>query len=125
MPASDRRRWPRVDVELHVVVRFSRAEDILGAVSLNISRRGVFLVTDQAKPIGTPVRLSIELDDSKQHLGLSGIVIHEATEPTAGRPRGLGIFLTKVPPEWDGFCDQLERARCASRSMDAKGLSAS
>lgn len=92
-------------------MRFSRAEDVLRARSLNISRRGVFLATDQVKPIGTPVRLSIEIDEDHQRLDIVGIIIHEVEDASEGRPRGVGIFLTKAPPAWDTLCDRLEKAR--------------
>lgn len=92
-------------------MRFASTEEILAATSLNISRRGVFLVTDQPKPIGTPVRLSIEVGGDGKRVDVSGIVIHEASEAHDHRPRGVGIFLTKVPPEWDTLCDRLELSR--------------
>lgn len=92
-------------------MRFSRAEDVLKARSLNISRRGIFLTTDQIKPIGTPVRLSMEIDEEQERLEVAGIVIHEVPEAEEGKPRGVGIFLTKVPVTWDAFCEKLEKVR--------------
>ena len=97
-------------------MRFTRAEDVLNTRSLNISRRGIYLATEQIKPLGTPVRLSIELDEDRQRIDVGGIVVHEIEEEE-GRPRGVGIFLTEIPAAWDALCERLETARIAAATL--------
>lgn len=117
----ERRRWPRVDLETHVVMRFVRAEDVLEARSLNVSRHGIFLRTARTKPIGTRVHLSLALEETGERIEAEGFVVHVSPDPDRPDPKaepGLGIFLTDVPPGWHRLCDRIEGVRPAEPATD-------
>ncbi|MBI5482056.1 MAG: PilZ domain-containing protein [Deltaproteobacteria bacterium] len=108
------RRWPRIDLALSATVRIEDLEE--AALTLNVSREGLFVRTDRPRPVGTPVRVTVALA-SGELLQAEGVVVHVHPDPDgeapapSDRPAGMGIFLTTTTRAWRDFCDGVERTR--------------
>ena len=113
MVDSDR-RWPRIDLALAVTVRIQDLNE--AALTLNVSREGLFVRTDAPRPVGTPVIVTVALA-SGERIQAEGVVVHIHPDPDApastpqDRPAGMGIFLTLTTSAWLEFCDLLEHTR--------------
>jgi uncharacterized protein (TIGR02266 family) len=112
--AENDRRWPRIDLALEVTVRVEDVEE--AALTLNVSREGLFVRTDEPRPVGTPVKVTVALA-SGALFQAEGVVVHihpdadaDAPAPPDRRP-GMGIFLTTATDAWREFCDLVERTR--------------
>jgi hypothetical protein len=112
--ADPDRRWPRIDLGLDVTVRVEDLEE--AALTLNVSREGLFVRTGAPRPVGTPVKVTVAVATGERFQA-EGVVVHihpdpdgEATAPQ-DLPAGMGIFLTSTTSAWHEFCDLLERTR--------------
>lgn len=112
------RRWPRIEIELDVHVRFESASDVLDARTLNVSREGVFIAMDEPAALGTRVRLTVDVVDSGERLTAEGLVIRRQPDPdepaTANATRGIAVFLTLTDARWPKWCDELFAKRGAA-----------
>lgn len=105
----NQRRWPRINVALSVQVRFQNRAEVATTRTLNISRSDLFIALARPRPIGTPVRINISIEDTGEQFALDGVVVHRQPaedEPLApGAASGVGVFLTSANPEYERFCD--------------------
>ena len=97
------RRDPRFSVEVPVV--YSSATLTVDAVVRDLSRGGVFIVTEVLDPIGTPCDLTA-LPGGRSQLHFSGVVAHVREEVSPVRAPGLGIQFVGGAPD---ALDWLER----------------
>jgi uncharacterized protein (TIGR02266 family) len=90
--SEERRRWPRVQLELQARIRFASPEAALRSHTFDISEGGVFLRLQSPRPKGTTVRLVLEIGD--RTMMLSGCVARVSD----GRdgPKGVGVAFTKI-----------------------------
>jgi molecular chaperone DnaK len=115
--ADHDRRWPRIDLALDVTVRLEDLEE--AALTLNVSREGLFVRTEEPRPVGTPVKVTVALA-SGALFQAEGVVVHVHPDPDAGAPMppnrlaGMGIFLTQATDAWREFCDLVDRTRTAT-----------
>jgi molecular chaperone DnaK len=99
---DERRRDPRIDVELNLRLAFGSVEEFIERWALNISRGGIFVRTLGARPSGTVVSLNIELENGLQVLRGQGVVRWSTTPSAPGEPPrdpGMGIKFTRLEPE--------------------------
>jgi hypothetical protein len=108
------RRWPRIDLVLQITLR---VDDLVEAArTLNVSREGLFVTSMRPRPVGTQVRVAV-LVEGEGCVPAEGVVIHANPDPAdpsgkvQDRPRGMGIYLTKVSPRWERLCDRLARSK--------------
>ena len=76
---------------------------------VNASSRGMLLVMPDARPVGTKIHVTVELDDPPKQIHVSGIIVHCNTSENVD-PRftaRAGILITTAGPEWDELCKQL------------------
>lgn len=73
---------------------------------LNASERGLFLAMDDPRPIGTRIRLTIQVADPPLRTEIAGIVIHVVSDEKqpGNQPPGVGVFLDEVDDAWIEFC---------------------
>jgi PilZ domain-containing protein len=114
MSNRERRRSPRVAVDLPVELRFTLDPVVRGRAS-DLSREGLFAETDEPKPPGTLVRVRLDVDCAEPVMAV-GVVVRQvptADDPTSvRRPRGVGILLTSTSEAWDRYWDDVsERLR--------------
>lgn len=92
-PAGETTRaYARVPARLRV--GWTSAHDFLVAYSENISRGGIFIVTDNPPPLRETVELSVELPDGKPAVKTQAEVVHCVTADQAratGRVAGAGL----------------------------------
>lgn len=89
-PASDeRRQWPRVRLRAQVRLRFADPASVLASEALNLSEGGAFVRVPAPRPVGTHVRLVLEIGDRALQLG--GTVVR-----TSAVPPGMGIQFEDV-----------------------------
>ncbi len=101
----ERRRWPRVPVELRVRIRFPTAAAAMRSRTFDISPGGAFIRMENPRPVGTNVRLMLEVGE--RSLDLAGVVDRvSACDGGDGLP-GIGIRFTQVSAEDQRFLAEL------------------
>ncbi len=100
------RRWPRINLNASAKLHFDDFGPQLAGRIINASERGLFLATDHPRPIGTQIRITIEVADPPIAVTVTGVVIHVVTQDTKGAtlPPGFGVFLTEAGDAWVRFC---------------------
>jgi hypothetical protein len=88
-----------------VPVRFGFAKLTDTAVTGDLSEEGMFVVTECPAPVGTTLKLQLELEAAR--IPLRGIVRWRRDQNEAGRPRGMGIQLIRVPALYVHYARQL------------------
>lgn len=90
------RSSPRFPIELPVI--YSSEGMTFEATVRDISLGGLFVATELLEPVGTRCDLTA-LPDGHPAVTFHGTVVHVSTNTTdAGRPPGLGIQFTEIPP---------------------------
>ena len=117
MPIDERRRAPRLPVELSVAFRdLGRPEESHADLVRNISAGGVFIETSVGLPVGTAVAVGIQLDPRGRSIELEGEVVRvEWQSGTTGsrserRVQGLAVLFRPGQP---AVVTLLERCRAA------------
>lgn len=90
-PARD----PRVKVVAQVRLRYGSILDFYQTQSLNISRTGMFIATDNPGAVGSPVDFEFALADGLMLLKGKGEVVRTSQSPV----RGMGIRFTELEGE--------------------------
>lgn len=94
-PSSEKRRSPRVEVELTAHCQIGHVFHRLPVADL--SRGGLRLATRERTREGTPVRIALALpfEDGVRFCTFSGHVARIATD-ALGRPEGLGVCFVEA-----------------------------
>ena len=90
----ERRKHPRVDVNLTVRVKFENLNQFLEHYAPNLSHGGIFLQSQKPYPKGTRLRFKIQLKDGTVALQGSGVVVWSRSPSTSKeKPRmsGMGV----------------------------------
>ena len=92
-----------------VKVDFRTASSFLVAYSVNLSRGGIFLETDQAPPIGAEITLELAIPNARP-ISLTGVVSwHRDLEDNDGPP-GIGVEFANVGDAMASTIDELVSA---------------
>ncbi len=93
---------------LQVQVRFENSADALAAQTLNLSREGIFIAMDPPRPVGTRVRLQLQV--GHEHFAIEGVVVRQVPDPdepnTFHMKPGVGVFLTVTGAGYERWCDE-------------------
>jgi len=76
---------------------------------VNASSRGMLLVMPDARPVGTKIHITVQLDNPPDEIKVTGIIVHCNTSENVD-PRftaRAGILVTAAGPDWDQLCKQL------------------
>lgn len=93
----DRRSVGRVPVEAEVRLRFEDLREFVRECSGNLSLGGMFVSSDQPRPVGTRLRFDFRLtDDTPIVQGEGEVAWVRASSPDPQRPSGMGIRFTEV-----------------------------
>lgn len=92
-----------------VQVEFRTASSFLVAYSVNLSRGGLFLETDEELPTGSVVELELRVPGADP-LAVSGMVTWRRPPESPEGPAGLGIEFQDVAPQLGAAIDQLVTA---------------
>lgn len=76
---------------------------------VNASNRGMLLVMPDARPVGTRIHVTVQLEKPPRQIKVSGIIVHcnriENVDPRF--TARAGILLTVAGPDWDDLCIRL------------------
>lgn len=78
MSDDNRRRHARVDIPLLVQFRFGALEEFRTDYAINVSRSGLFISTDEQRPVGTRVYVQLTTRDGQHFLQGEGKVVRSA-----------------------------------------------
>lgn len=123
-PGGERRKSPRLPVELHVEFRhLGRPSETYGDICRNLSAGGVFLDTTVGLELGTEVALEIAPGPGMRPIKMRAEVIRVEEEPvTTGskvttRTRGMALrFLEDCDP------NEVQRLLTLANQMQSEGV---
>lgn len=76
---------------------------------VNASPRGMLLVMPDARPVGTKIHVTVELEHPSQRIKVSGIIVHcnviENIDPRF--TARAGILLVTAGNDWNDLCVRL------------------
>lgn len=76
---------------------------------VNASPRGMLLVMPDARPVGTRIHVTVQLESPSRQIKVDGIIVHCAVTENVD-PRftaRAGILVTSSEPDWLDLCQQL------------------
>ncbi|MBN2574155.1 MAG: hypothetical protein JXP73_06285 [Deltaproteobacteria bacterium] len=76
---------------------------------VNASPRGMLLVMPDARPVGTRIHVTVQLEHPTRQIKVDGIIVHcSVTENIDPRfTARAGILVTSSEPDWVELCRQL------------------
>jgi molecular chaperone DnaK len=116
-PNSDRRRWPRVELQAQVSLSSPSIDDLVTGPLLDISVGGLFIKSRLVKELGTEVSLRIDVPSEGVQLEARGIVVRSITPQEAaetGRSPGMGIVFTVIDQQSRHTLERLIEAALAA-----------
>lgn len=102
------REHERIPYRVHV--EFRTASSFLVAYSVNLSRGGLFLETDEDLPTGAVVELDFRVPGLSDMISLAGMVTWRRPPESPEGPPGLGIEFQDVAPALGATIDRLVTA---------------
>ena len=96
---SERRRTPRVALDLLIQYRFESYEAFLGDRSLDISAGGIFICTEAPREEGTLVYLQFRLKEGAPLVEGLGRVVRVNPPGVPGRVAGMGVEFVNLDDE--------------------------
>jgi uncharacterized protein (TIGR02266 family) len=103
---------------LEVKVRLENHQEAIDARTVNLSREGLFIRMDPPRPLGTRVRVTLQIDGTGDRFTLEGVVVRTVTGQDDGAEPGVAVFLTTTSPGWTRFCDELAARKTAGEFHD-------
>ncbi len=72
----------------------------------------MLLVMPDARPVGTRIRVTVQIEEPRSDITVAGIIVHSAPfESVDVRfSARIGILLTETEPDWLALCDRLAKA---------------
>jgi len=105
--SEDRRRWDRT--ALVVRVEYATVDDLFSEFTRDINEGGVFIETDDPKPLGTVVALQFHLPGSADPVKTSGIVVR-SNDGRSGEPMGMAVEFEDLPANARAQIDDMIRS---------------
>jgi uncharacterized protein (TIGR02266 family) len=106
-PTQGRRAHQRIRLQLEVAYRSTGS--FLVSYTVNLSRGGLFVETQEPAPVGSELDLRLEVPGYSGELGLRGVVVWIQQTPEPGKPMGMGIEFRQADAGFDPVIDQLVR----------------
>ncbi|MEZ4820178.1 MAG: PilZ domain-containing protein [Bdellovibrionota bacterium] len=102
----------RARLEAKVRIRIIGVDEREEIYTGNISKEGIFIQTSHWKPrLGHPVQLLISLDEDKEPVKFSGMVVRVINANQMGKPEGVAVEFSKIEArrtkDFDRFLDQI------------------
>ena len=119
--AEERRREPRVPVELDLKLAYGSVDEFIDRYALNISRGGIFVRTLEPQPPGTPVTLNVEIGTGERIIRGRGVVTWTTPPSAPGEQElqpGMGIRFTQLDAESRALVDLVVATRGAEGRID-------
>lgn len=109
MQPDNRRKFARILLDSKVKVVFRETEQRDQVLLQNISEGGLFLASDQLKPIGTKLHFEFRVQDGGDAITGYGIVRWVETDKQ--KRRGMGIQFVEINPEGKKIISELFRRK--------------
>ncbi len=106
---KERRKWPRLALDLKVRVNFASLQEAMDSRTVNISHGGVFLRMANPRPEGTMIQ--VEFSIGGRDIKAGGAVVHVVQPGHETKPPGVGVAFTEISDEDRQFLDELVEAR--------------
>lgn len=104
LPPSERRAAARVDIAIPVRLRYESVLDFVETQSMNISRSGMFIVTEAPAPLGSSIEFEFSLTDGFVLLhGLAEVV----RVAQGGIVEGMGVRFIDLDPANQAVIDRI------------------
>jgi uncharacterized protein (TIGR02266 family) len=104
VPPSERRANARVDIVIPVRLRYESVLDFVETQSMNISRSGMFIVTEAPAPLGSSIEFEFSLTDGFVLLhGLAEVV----RVAQGGIVEGMGVRFVDLDPANQAVIDRI------------------
>jgi hypothetical protein len=100
---------PRVALEATAIIKIDVLGPAIHSRIVNASQRGMSLVMPDSRPVGTRIRVTVQIEEPRCEITVAGIIVHTATMESID-PRftaRIGIFLTETGDDWRVLCDNL------------------
>lgn len=94
MMVDNRRKFARIYLDSKIKVLFRGSEQRYQLLLDNISEGGLFIASDQVKPIGTKIHFEFRVDDGGETISGSGVVRWIESDPS--KRKGMGIQFTEI-----------------------------
>lgn len=105
-------------VPVRVPLLFGLSEPDLTGYLYNLSRSGLYLMSDRIFPPGTVLQLRLQLPNSRREFAGTGRVVWANREeeggapPAPARPPGMGVEFVELPPDTRSLIDLLVARLC-------------
>lgn len=110
--ARDRRRFPRVRLNLLVQFRVDSYDQFLKEYALDLSAGGMFVRTDEPRPEGAMIYFQFMVRGGQSIIQGLGKVVH--VSPAGGqRPAGMGIEFVSLEDESQAVIEEIISQRIA------------
>lgn len=114
---SDKRRHPRVPLNVLVQFRFRTFDDFLAEYSLNISPGGIFIQTQTPREQGAIVYFQFALQDGSPLIeGMGQVVRVNAPPGEPHRPSGMGVEFMNLDDESASLIAEICAQRTATKN---------
>lgn len=101
-----RRIYPRAPLELRVHYRTTGS--FLVSYTVNLSRGGLFVETDDPLPEGSRVTLRLEVPGAEREVETTALVVWVRRETNEiGEPPGMGMRFERADEDWGDLVDQM------------------
>lgn len=84
----------------------------------NISGGGLYLATQDFRPIGSPIEIEIQIEERKNPVHLTGVVAWINTKDLQGLPSGIGIKFTNLTQDQQTFLREIIHAALDRQSKE-------
>ena len=122
MTADDiqgRRAHERVRLSLEVAYRSTGS--FLVSYTVDLSRGGLFLETEQPRSVGSELELRLAIPGANDEVLLTGEVVWIQQEPAPGKPMGMGVRFTDLERSFGDVIDGLVKTFSGLRVLVISG----
>ena len=109
MPMDRRNDGPRLALEATAIIKLDFSGSSIRSRIVNASQRGMLVVMPDSRPVGTRIRVLVQIEQPPSEITVAGIIVHATTMETID-PRytaRIGIFLTETGEDWKALCERL------------------
>ena len=110
---ADKRRYPRVTLDLLVQYRVDTFEDFLSEYAANISTGGMFIETEEPRPVGTQLYFQFHLRDGTRLIEGLGEVVR-VNPPESDYP-GMGLTFNNLDADSRELIEAIVQDRLSER----------
>jgi uncharacterized protein (TIGR02266 family) len=115
MSETNRRRHPRVNLNMVVQFRSPDVESFMSEHAINVSMGGMFVRTDSLHPVGAQIFFQFMLDEGEALIeGMGRVVRHVASE--GGEATGMGVEFVNLDEKSAAFVEKIVQRRLKNRA---------